>query len=180
MEEWRRTAPVTGRLTHSRVDLLFSNECRERVRLTDPYRDVVRAVRCFEAMGLRPVRLDADDWVTLADIADRVGRSRETVRLWSTGRLGRGDFPAPLNPGRDTTFFSWVEVAAWLYAGQPGSTGARDEPVLAALNLALQLRRLLPWLSRPRSVLALAFPIAEAGSGHDSFGRRRAGSGRMG
>ena len=53
---------------------------RHRPDLADA---VVSAVRDVEAVGLRAVRLLEHDWVTLADVADRVGRSREAVRLWS-------------------------------------------------------------------------------------------------
>lgn len=143
----------------STVDIIFSNERRERIRLgADPCGDVIRAVHRYEAIGLRPIRLDAGDWVTLDDIGRRIGRSRESVRLWSVGRMGPGGFPAPLNPGLGTAFFSWAEVAAWLHAHRPDDMADVGEPVLAALNLTMQLRRLLPQLTRPDAVLALASP----------------------
>jgi hypothetical protein len=142
-----------------RVNLLFSSQHRKPVRLgVDPYRDIVEAVRFYESMGRRPVRLDADDWVTLAEIGLRIGRSRELVRLWSTGEKGTGYFPPPLNPQRDTTFYSWHEVNQWLRRNNRAEAGDSQEPVLVALNLAIQLRRLLPRLSRPDVVLALAAP----------------------
>ncbi|HET8661390.1 MAG TPA: hypothetical protein VFM55_20630 [Micromonosporaceae bacterium] len=104
---------------------------------------VASAVRDAEAAGLRPVRLVDDDWVTLADIADRVGRSREAVRLWALGRVGPAGFPPPVNPGRDTLFYSWAEVSPWLRdrlaVPAPGS-----DPVLVAAGLAVRLRALAP------------------------------------
>jgi hypothetical protein len=88
----------------------------------------------------------------MAAIADPVGKCRETVRLWSIGRLGPGGFPPPLNPGSETSFYSWAEVAPWLrHAGYDVQS---EEPVLAAMNLALQLRHLTPRLSRIDAVLA--------------------------
>jgi hypothetical protein len=108
---------------------------------------VASAVHDVEAAGLRPLRVAADDWVTLADIAARIGRSREIVRLWSTGRQGPGGFPPPLNPGRDTSFYSWAEVCPWLRR-RMGYELPDDEPVLVAMNLTLQLRRLAPRLGR--------------------------------
>jgi len=120
-----------------------------RVRFRRPGPDlagaIVSAVRDIEAVGLRPVRLIDYDWVTLADVARRIGRSRETVRLWSVGRIGPGGFPPPLNPGRETLFFSWVEVAPWLREGM-GLPVAVPDPLLTAANLALQLRALAPRL----------------------------------
>jgi hypothetical protein len=108
---------------------------------------IASAVHDVEAAGLRPLRVAAEDWVTLADIAARIGRSREIVRLWSTGRQGPGGFPPPLNPGRDTSFYSWAEVGPWLRR-RMGYELPDDEPVLVAMNLTLQLRQLAPRLSR--------------------------------
>lgn len=142
------------------VNLLFSNQCREPVRLgDDPYRDIEAAVRYYESIGWRAMRLDADDWVTLAEIGLRIGRSREIVRLWAAGRYGPRNFPPPLNPGRDTSFFSWYEISQWLRSDQHAEAGDIQEPVLIALNLAIQLRRLLPRLSHPEAVLALVSPV---------------------
>jgi hypothetical protein len=110
---------------------------------------VASAVHDLEKIGLRPVRVVNEDWVTLGDIADRIGRSREMVRLWSTGRQGPGCFPYPMNPGRESTtaFYSWAEVAPWLRE-QLGMEVLNEEPVLAAANLALQLRALAPRISQ--------------------------------
>jgi hypothetical protein len=124
-----------------------------RVRFDWPARSVAEAVadavRWLDRSGLRALRVDADDWVTVADVAQRIGRSRETVRLWSIGRLGPAGFPPPLNPGRDTTFYSWVEVQEWLRA-RMGLDPPYEDPTLAAANLALQVRALLPRVPQGR------------------------------
>jgi hypothetical protein len=70
---------------------------------------VARAVRDVEKTGLTALRIDTEDACTLANIGERIGRSREIVRLWSTGKQGPGGFPPPINPGRDTLFYSWAE-----------------------------------------------------------------------
>lgn len=115
---------------------------------------VVAAVHDVESAGLRPVRVATGDWVTLADVAARIGRSREIVRLWSIGRQGPGAFPPPLNPGCDTSFYSWTEVARWLRR-RLGYELPDEEPVLVAMNLALQLRRLAPRITRMDTVREL-------------------------
>ncbi|HZN75386.1 MAG TPA: hypothetical protein VFC00_27450 [Micromonosporaceae bacterium] len=117
---------------------------RSRPDLADA---VVSAVRDVEAMGLRPVRLVDQDWVNLADIAERIGRSREAVRLWSIGRVGPGGFPPPLNPGRETLFYSWADVAPWLRE-RMGLDVPEPEWVLVAANLGLRLRALAPRVPR--------------------------------
>jgi hypothetical protein len=113
---------------------------------------IVSAIHDLEALNLKPVRVYDTDWVTLAHIADRIERSRENVRLWSIGRYGPGGFPPPLNPGRDTKFYSWTEVALWLRAHLDLDVPP-PEPTLLVANLLLQARRLAP-LTRNREVLA--------------------------
>ena len=115
---------------------------------------VTAAVRDVESAGLRPVRVAAGDWVTLADVAARIGRSREIVRLWSVGRQGPGGFPPPLNPGCDTSFYSWAEIVQWLRR-RMGYELPDEEPVLVAMNLTLQLRRLAPRISAMQAVREL-------------------------
>ncbi|GIF72214.1 hypothetical protein [Asanoa siamensis] len=92
---------------------------------------------------LHVVRVADRDWLTLAEIAARIGRSREIVRLWAVGRRGPGGFPAPLEPDQDTSYYSWAQVSPWLRE-RMGYDLPDDEPILAATNLALQLRALVP------------------------------------
>lgn len=104
---------------------------------------IVAGVRAAEQVGLRALRVDLDDWVTAADVACRVGKCRETVRLWVTGRLGPGGFPPPANPRRETTYYSWAEVLPWLRE-RAGLELPEEEPALVAANMAVQLRALMP------------------------------------
>jgi hypothetical protein len=118
---------------------------------------VISAVDHLEAAGLTPVRVCDSDWVTLGHIAERIGRSREIVRLWSIGEYGPGGFPPPLNPGRDTRFYSWTEVATWLrrHTDLPVS---KTDPVLVIANLLLQVRHLAPRLPDRDVLSALLEP----------------------
>ncbi len=115
---------------------------------------VAGGVRAVEWAGLRALRVDADDWVTVADIAQRIARSRETVRLWAAGRLGPGGVPPPVNPRCETTYYSWAEVVPWL-RGRMGFDLPDEAPVLAAANLVVQLRALLPRVPGGRSLVDL-------------------------
>ena len=45
--------------------------------------------------GVIVTRVSPDELVTAKEIAERWGRSRESVRMLSAGRRGPGDFPAP-------------------------------------------------------------------------------------
>ncbi|BCB84448.1 hypothetical protein [Phytohabitans suffuscus] len=122
---------------------------------------VVGAIEDLEAASLRPVRVCDGDWLTLADVAARIGRSREIVRLWSIGRQGPGGFPPPLNPGCDTRFYSWAEVAHWLRRRMGYELPALN-PELVVANLLLQARRLAPQIRNREPLSALLAPYLAA------------------
>jgi hypothetical protein len=116
---------------------------------------ILTAVRDLDAVGLCAARVrDDDDLVTLAVIAKRVGRSREAVRLWSIGRTGPGGFPAPIDIDASVAYYRWSQVAPWLRERMKMPV-PDPEPVLAAVNLALQLRAMAPRVSRMDVVRAL-------------------------
>jgi hypothetical protein len=104
---------------------------------------IASAVRDVESIGLRPIQIEEDGIVTLDEIADRIASPRETLRLWATGAQGPGGFPIPTNPGRQTAFYRWVEVAAWLRERMELDV-QEVEPVLIVANYLLQLRALAP------------------------------------
>jgi hypothetical protein len=103
---------------------------------------IVSAVRALESVGLAAIRIIDQDLVTLADIADRIGQSRESVRRYATGMRGAGDFPPPANPVRDgTVFYRWSEVAPWLRDHLHIDVTETDQALVAA-NLVVQARQL--------------------------------------
>lgn len=112
---------------------------REAPTLADA---IVSAVRDIESARLVVMRVRDEDLVTLADIGDRVGQSRESIRRYATGERGPGGFPPPVNPGREgTVFYRWSEVAPWvrehLAVNVPDVAAA-----LIVANLILQARRI--------------------------------------
>jgi hypothetical protein len=57
---------------------------------------VLSAIRDIELVsGLRVVEVERQEFVSLTDIAWRLGRTPESVRLLATGRRGPGAFPSP-------------------------------------------------------------------------------------
>jgi hypothetical protein len=81
------------------------------------------------------------DLLTLADIADRIGRSRESIRRYVTGDRGAGGFPPPVNPRRDgVQFYRWIEVVPWLRTRLDIEIEDAD-PALVVANLVLQARQ---------------------------------------
>jgi hypothetical protein len=105
---------------------------------------VLGAIRQVESVGsLRVLRVEPDDIVTMADIADRMERSRESVRLLIAGRRGPGGFPSPISHGIERgRLWRWSDVAAWLEQLEPDEIEAAH--FTAAINAALELRRHLP------------------------------------
>ena len=60
-----------------------------------------------------PVAVDRD-LVSVTDIADRVGVTREAVRHWSSGKRRAGRFPTPLGSPSGSKVWEWSAVHAWL------------------------------------------------------------------
>jgi predicted DNA-binding transcriptional regulator AlpA len=59
------------------------------------------------------IRLD-QDLVSIPDIADRTGRSRESVRLLVDGKRGPGRFPSPVGTvGDSIRVWPWAVVLEW-------------------------------------------------------------------
>ncbi len=120
---------------------------REAEHLVDA---VLGAIRDIERVpGLRVIEVERQDLVSLADIAWRLGRTAESVRLLATGRRGPGGFPAPAVRRRRGQLWKWAEVAEWTNR-HLGASFDPEEPVLVSmLNAALTLRRGARVLSEP-------------------------------
>lgn len=110
--------------------------------LTSAIAAVQRAVK-----GARVVQV-LDDLVTIADIADRLGRSRESIRLLIAGKRGPGGFPAPVSSLRTRNrLWRWTDVVRWFatrYEDEFGSLlveSHEDPRITAMLNALLQYRR---------------------------------------
>ena len=89
--------------------------------------------------GLRVLRIEPDDLVTMSEIAEKLGRTRESVRLLIAGERGAGGFPAPVSHLRTRNrLWRWSEVAAW--AGTTDVVTQMQARTVAALNAALELR----------------------------------------
>ncbi|MDN5914126.1 MAG: hypothetical protein L0I76_03265 [Pseudonocardia sp.] len=87
---------------------------------------VASAVLDVEKAGSPVGGVGSNDLVDVPEIASRVGRSRESVRLLAAGRRGPGSFPT----GRDG-FYSWAAVRAWFADYDSDAVGAPDADALA-------------------------------------------------
>lgn len=94
------------------------------------------------------VRVEPDQLVTMAEIAERYDRTRESVRLLIAGDRGPGGFPAPLSHGTERTrLWRWSDVTAWFrayLAEEPAGDGTDDRHTIESVNAAVNAR--LEWL----------------------------------
>jgi hypothetical protein len=104
---------------------------------------VMSAIHQVESVtALRVMHLEPDDIVTMADIAERLERTRESVRLLIAGRRGPGRFPPPISHSRERSrLWRWSDLAEWLGGIEPEEREAAR--FTAAVNAALELRHRL-------------------------------------
>lgn len=103
---------------------------------------ILSAVADLERIdGVDVVRIADAGLVSMADIAVRVGRTREGVRLLITGARGPGGFPPPVTDPRSRyRLWRWSEVAHWCTNHLGEDLDGQDNEVLAAFNAGLELR----------------------------------------
>ena len=79
-------------------------------------RAILSAVGDLERIdGVEVVRIADAGLVPMAEIATRIGRTREGVRLLVTGARGPGGFPPPItDPHSRNRLWRWSDVEAWL------------------------------------------------------------------
>jgi hypothetical protein len=78
---------------------------------------VLRAIKQVEdaPLGAKVIRTEPDEIVTIADIAKRLNRTDESIRLLITGQRGPGRFPAPTTriSSRRSRVWRWSDVVSW-------------------------------------------------------------------
>jgi len=107
---------------------------------------VFSATEAIEAVvpQIRVVHLEPDDLVTMSEIAERTGRTRESIRLLIRGDRGPGAFPAPATHFRSRQrMWRWQEVAVW-FAEKLGESQLVGDPgkaqFISAFNAGLKWR----------------------------------------
>jgi hypothetical protein len=99
--------------------------------------------------GARVTRVLPDEYVTLAEIAQRTDRTRESVRLLSIGERGPGGFPPPAARGAGRNkLWRWTQVASWFTGDLGGSVHLAPPPAQSAVNAILDLRAGVSGLGR--------------------------------
>lgn len=112
---------------------------------------VLSALRQLRSIGLNPLRVDHCDLVTQAEIARRIGRSRQIVNQYIKGQRGPGGFPPPAcDFGDSGCLWYWCEVADWLHEHNLLPEEKREEALfLDAVNMKLHAE----WLEKAQPEL---------------------------
>ncbi|GAA0833027.1 hypothetical protein ACFQVD_25245 [Streptosporangium amethystogenes subsp. fukuiense] len=104
----------------------------------------------------------SEDLVTLAEIADRTGRSFATADHWAVGRRGPGGFPEPKVRRPRVSLWSWAEVATWLHKNRLAEVSPMEVELAEVCEIAdsliraRRLQRRLPAKDRERLCHAMA------------------------
>jgi hypothetical protein len=96
-------------------------------------------------VGAEVIRIDICNLVTQAEIAKKIGRTRQLVHQFVSGERGPGGFPSPvcnISDDADSPLWYWCEVAYWLYESSMITEEAlQDAKVLSLINDVLELNR---------------------------------------
>jgi hypothetical protein len=185
MNEWTFRLNLVGLDVDDdeQMDALFEAGCDDATFGTDeagahavfhreaptPEAAVLSAIRSIENAGIdaRVVRVEnEDEWLAAAEIAERIGRTRQSIGQLISGKRGPGHFPTPV-VRRDARnpLWSWDEVCRWFATYDPDAVPARpDRPspdFIAAVNDRLDERERrrqspnAPWWPELADVLPL-------------------------
>ena len=111
---------------------------------------ILSAVSDLERVdGVHVVRIADAGLASMAEIATRLGRTRESVRLLISGARGPGGFPPPVTDPRGRyRLWRWSDVAQWFTEHMGEEVTLPQDDIAAAVNAALELRyrrcRLVP------------------------------------
>lgn len=103
---------ATVSIRSGRVFLAFSRTAPSlREAIVSAIQDVRKA-----QVGAEVLRVDDCNLVTQAEVARRIGRTRQLVHQFISGARGPGDFPPPTcHITDDVPLWRWCEVAHWLW-----------------------------------------------------------------
>ena len=104
---------------------------------------ILSAVDDLEKLdGIEVARIADAGLASQADIAARLGRTRESIRLLVSGARGPGGFPKPVTDPRGRyRLWRWPEVARWFSERLGETLTVSQDELTAAFNAALELRR---------------------------------------
>ena len=111
---------------------------REAASLQEAILSAIRDVT-NSGIGAGVRYVDACNLVTQADIARRIGRTRQMVGQYITGHRGPGNFPGPVcSITEGHPLWMWCEVSYWFFQnGIVGEEVLKESRVIAGINSVL-------------------------------------------
>ena len=82
-------------------------------RAGDPLTVIREAIAAAERAGVQVIGIETPALVSCSEIAERVGRTRQSISQLVSGTRGPGNFPDPINLGARHQMWVWPEVAKW-------------------------------------------------------------------
>ena len=115
---------------------------------------VVSAIEDVERAlpNVRVIALEPDDLVSQAEIAQRRGRSRESISQLVKGERGPGDFPRPRHFVSDRALWLWPDVERWFDEYEGREPQAHHDAFISAVNAVLAVRQSQSRLESPELV----------------------------
>lgn len=110
---------------------------------------VLSAIKEVEEANFEVLRVEPDELVSAADIAQRTGRSRQSISSLINGTRGPGGWPRPVSGNVRSPLWRWSDVAAW-FAKFDGSQEVNEEEaaLTVAINELLRARNALQLLKK--------------------------------
>jgi hypothetical protein len=91
--------------------IVFSWDTSTDISMLDQF--VNRLRHSHQSIQIRSA--EPSNWVTSAEIARRLKRSRQSVQQWISGSRGPGNFPVPMaGLTTKTLIWNWLHVLQWL------------------------------------------------------------------
>ncbi|HEX3427147.1 MAG TPA: hypothetical protein VHT30_13510 [Acidimicrobiales bacterium] len=121
--------------------LTFADFDRQAPTLRDAVTSAIAAIDSVD--GLRVRRLEPDELVWAAEIAERTGRTRASIDLLIKGQRGPGTFPSPASHATRNPLWRWSEVESWFARYDGREVDSERSAVIAAVNGVLEARHSL-------------------------------------
>ncbi len=126
-----------------RSGLLFIEFSRTADSFEDALISAIHNV-CDAKVGAEVLRINECDFVSAADIARRIGKSRQLISQYIQGERGPKNFPPPACfLAEDKPLWAWCTVSYWLAENQLiRPEESREAEVVELINSILEQQRL--------------------------------------
>lgn len=116
---------------------------------------LLSAIKQADEAGFEVLRVEPDDLVSAADIAERTGRSRQSISSLINGTRGPGGWPRPLAGNVRSPLWRWSDVGVWFHDFDGSQKVNQEEAAITtAVNELLRAREALqPLKKRDRNTL---------------------------